>query len=119
MKKTVSNELESVKQQEIRKKFLDSQNTERRVRKNIFDNYKMINNYELRLPNTDNKLIYSLWQNKRDDDDFLLKQQIGKTTMFWDAKISFIASEVIRFLTADIVPDEMKPDSDKKGKDDK
>ncbi len=87
-----------------------------RPRRNIFEDYNQVNSYELDLPNTQNKLVISLHQKKGDEKDYLLKWQIGKSSMFIDAKTTFIVSEAMRFLTDEIVPDDLKPTSDIKPK---
>ncbi len=87
-----------------------------RPRRNIFEDYTQVNSYELDLPNTQNKLVISLHQKKTDEKDYLLKWQIGKSSMFIDAKTTFIVSEAMRFLTEDIVPDDLKPTVDIKPK---
>ena len=83
-----------------------------RVRRDIFEDYDQVNSYELDLPNTQNKLVISLHKSKKDETDHLLKWQIGKSSMFIDAKTTFVVSEAMRFLTDDIVPAELKPMSD-------
>ena len=106
---------ENVKKE--RSKFLEEyKNKGPRPRRNIFEDYSQVNSYELDLPNTQNKLVISLHQMKADKENFLLKWQIGKSSMFIDAKTTFIVSEAMRFLTEDIVPDELKPTVDIKQK---
>jgi len=106
-------EIKNSEEQTSRKKFLDEhRSVGRKPRRDIFEDYNETNNYELDLPNTQNKLILSLHQKKTDNSAFLLKWSIGKSSMFIDGKISFVVAEAMRFLTADIVPDELKPTSD-------
>ena len=101
------------KSTETRKDFLDKFKKENpRRRRDIFEDYNEINSYELDLPKTQNKLVISLHQKKTDDTDHLLKWQIGKSSMFIDAKTSFVVSEAMRHLTDAIVPDELKPLAD-------
>jgi len=101
------------KTQESRGKFLrEFKDKHPRVRRDIFEDYEQVNNYELDLPNTQNKLVISLHQRKTDETDYLLKWQVGKSSMFIDAKTAFVVSEAMRFLTDDIVPTELKPTFD-------
>ena len=106
-----TNKVESGKtEQEIRGKFLKNyQDNVPKARRDIFEEYNQINSYELDLPNTQNKLVISVHQKKSDATDYLLKWQIGKSSMFIDAKTSWIVSEAMRFLTNEIVPTELKP----------
>ena len=83
-----------------------------RVRRDIFEDYVKVNSFELDLPNTQNKMIISLHRRKNDDNDHLLKWTIGKSSMFIDAKTTFVVSEAMRHLTEDVVPDELKPLAD-------
>lgn len=83
-----------------------------RVRRDIFEDYTQVNSFELDLPNTQNKMIISVHKRKNDETDHLLKWQIGKSSMFIDAKTAFVVSEAMRHLTEDIVPDELKPIAD-------
>lgn len=100
-----------------RTEFLNKyKNQGMRPRRNIFEDYTQVNSYELDLPNTQNKLVISLHQQKLDDKNYLLKWQIGKSSMFIDAKTTFIVSEAMRYLTEDIVPDDLKPTVDIKEK---
>ncbi len=109
-----------VKQTESRTEFLNKyKNQGPRPRRNIFEDYTQVNSYELDLPNTQNKLVISLHQKKSDEKDYLLKWQIGKSSMFIDAKTTFIVSEAMRYLTEDIVPEDLKPTSDMKQKETK
>lgn len=96
-----------------REKFLkDFKSTHPRVRRDIFEDYTQVNSYELDLPNTQNKLVISLHKRKTDETDHLLKWQIGKSSMFIDAKTTWVVSEAMRFLTDDIVPADLKPTFD-------
>ncbi len=99
--------------QESRANFLKNVKEKHpRIRRDIFEDYEQVNSYELDLPNTQNKFIISLHKRKSDETDHLLKWQIGKSSMFIDAKITFVVSEAMRFLTDDIVPAELKPTFD-------
>lgn len=99
-----------------RKDFLNRyKESARRPRYDIFKDYEQVNNYELDLPNTQNKLVISLHQKKSDANDYLLRLGIGRSSIFIDAKTSYIVSEAMRFLTEDIVPPELKPTVDNKG----
>lgn len=99
--------------QESRKDFLDKHKiVQHRARRNIFDDYKQINSYELDLPNTQNKFAVTLHQRKTDNAQYLLKMQVGTNSVFIDAKTAFIVSEAMRFITNDIVPDDLKPTFD-------
>lgn len=103
-----------------RKGFLDKyQGGQYSKRGNIFDNYEVINSFDVDLPNTSKKLIISLCQSKIDPESYLLKWQIGKSSLFIDAKIAFVVSEAMRYITEDIVPDNLKPTSDSKPGDEK
>ena len=109
----MDNEKPTKSTQESRGEFLKTFSEKHpRVRRDIFEDYEQVNSYELDLPNTQNKLIISLHKRKNDDTDHLLKWQIGKSSMFIDAKTSFVVSEAMRFLTDDIVPKELKPTFD-------
>ncbi len=102
-----------VKRTESRTEFLNKyKNQGPRPRRNIFEDYTQVNSYELDLPNTQNKLVISLHQKKSDEKDYLLKWQIGKSSMFIDAKTTWVVSEAMRFLTDDIVPADLKPTFD-------
>lgn len=107
------NTIKESPQQESRKDFLSRVKKDHpRVRKDIFEDYNQVNSFELDLPNTQNKMVISVHQRKTDEKDHLLKWQIGKSSMFIDAKTTFIVSEAMRHLTEDIVPDELKPIAD-------
>ena len=95
-----------------REKFLNDFKNQPKVRRDIFLDYEQKNSYELDLPNTLNKLVISLHQKKNDATDYLLKWQIGRSSMFIDAKTAYVVSEAMRYLTEDIVPDHLKPTSD-------
>ena len=100
--------------QSKRSKFLqDYKKQMPKQRRDIFEDYNQVNSYELDLPNTQNKLVISVHQKKTDETDYLLKWQIGKSSMFIDAKTAFIVSEAMRFLTDEIVPSELKPTLEK------
>ncbi len=111
---TIMEEKETESIQEKRGKFLEKFNKNQpKVRRDIFEDYIQKNSYEIDLPNTPNKLVISLHQKKSDENEYLLKWQIGKSSMFIDAKIAYVVSEAQRYLTEDIVPDELKLTSDK------
>ena len=96
--------------QQTRGKFLnDYKKGLPKQRRDIFEDYNQINSYELDLPNTQHQLVISVHQKKTDKTDYLLKWQIGKSSMFIDARTTFIVSEAMRFLTDEIVPSELKP----------
>lgn len=98
---------------ESRRDFLNKYKRDNpRVRKDIFEDYTQVNSFELDLPNTQNKMVISVHQRKNDEHEYLLKWQIGKSSMFIDAKTTFVVSEAMRHLTEDIVPDELKPIAD-------
>jgi len=109
----MENEKPTDRTQETRGDFLRSfKEKHPRARRDIFEDYEQVNSYELDLPNTQNKLVISLHKRKNDETDHLLKWQIGKSSMFIDAKTSFVVSEAMRFLTDDIVPADLKPTFD-------
>lgn len=108
---------EQDKEQQDRKKFLKSYDSKkvRPQRRNLFDDFTQINSYELPLQNTYNDLVISLHQKKTDETEHLLKFQIGKTSMFIDAKISFYLAEAIRVVCDSVVPPDLRPIEDKRG----
>lgn len=111
----MTDKIEDIKQdteQEQRQKFLDSRKMNRETRGDIFENYTIKNSYEMELPNTKNKLVVTLHSKKTENNSYLLKLKIGNANLFFDAKISFIVAEALRFLTDDIVPDDLKPTAD-------
>ena len=81
-------------------------------RKDIFERYEQVNSFEVDLPNTQNKLVLSVHKSLKDPEDHLFKWSIGKASMFMDAKITFVVAEAMRYLTEDIVPDDLKPKPD-------
>ena len=112
----MSDEIKNTKESpkpESRKEFLSKYKKENpRVRRDIFEDYVQVNSFELDLPNTQNKMVISVHRRKNDEHEHLLKWQIGKSSMFIDAKTAFVVSEAMRHLTEDIVPDELKPIAD-------
>lgn len=102
----------TTKEQTGRKEFLskyESKPGQQKPRRNIFDDYKIVNSFELDLPNTQNKLVMSLHQKKTDESDYLFKWQIGKSSMFIDGKIAFVVSTAMEAITDDIVPADLRP----------
>ncbi len=100
--------------QQNRETFLNKHNKrEPYVRRDVFADFEQVNNYELPMPNTQHKLVLSLHKKKTDESMHLLKFQIGRNSLFIDAKTAFIVAEALRFLTDEIVPEDLKPTFDK------
>ena len=110
MENEIEQKIEEKSEQQNRQEFLDK--TKSKVvhqRRDFFEDCTQVNNYELPLPNTQKKLVLSLHQKNNDKETYLLKLQVGVRSIFVDAKIAFVMAETMRFLTDDIVPDELKP----------
>ena len=83
---------------------------QQRPRQNLFDAFEQINSHTIKLTNTRNDLIVTVHRKKSDPSSHMLKLEIGRNRVFFDAAVSFVVSEVMRMLTDTIVPDELKPD---------
>lgn len=99
-------------EQQERKDFIDKSSNILRERRDILESYDQIDTHELDLPRTTHKMVFSVYQKKTDKTDFLFVQRVGNKKLFYDAKLAFVVAELIRFLTADIVPDDLKPTAD-------
>lgn len=111
----MSEKIENDSEQNKRKSFLETQKRNGpKQRRDIFEDYKVVNSYEIELSKTQNKLVLSLHQKKTDNTDYLFKWQIGKSSMFVDGKITFVVAEAMRYLTSEVVPDSLKPKNDSK-----
>ena len=83
---------------------------QQRPKQNLFDAFEQINSHTVKLTNTRNDLIVTVHRKKSDPSSYMLKLEIGRNRVFFDAAVSFVVSEVMRMLTDTIVPDELKPD---------
>lgn len=81
-----------------------------RPRQNLFDAFEQVDSHKVPLTNTRNDLFVTLHRKKSDPTSYMLKLEVGRNRVFFDATVTFVVSEVMRMVADEVVPDELKPD---------
>ena len=89
------------------KRILNSK--QKRIPRNPLEGFKQKNNFEIPIGDTPHKLIVEVYQHGINIDRFITVLRVGRSSIFFDAKISFVLAEVLKEMTDPYVPADLKP----------